>query len=85
MITEAEKRFNSDYHLVRMLFFARSTITVTKAKNWIRVKGQQAIKAAENEILSDWLKKQLSRQSPFEKEEMKYIHEEEGYDREDEQ
>ena len=81
METQAEKKFNADYRLLRLLFFSKSNITAVKAKNWIRTKGNEVLKQIEKELTSDFIKNQFSRQSSFEQEELQDIHEKDGYEK----
>lgn len=81
MQTNAERLFNEDYSVLRHLEF---TCKIKPSKQlmilWIRTKGEEAAKAAEIEAIKELnsvrFKKQLTRQSKFETEELKFLNEE---------
>lgn len=77
MRTKVEQKFDADYKWLRLLFFAgqrnTSKVTLEDAKHWIRQRGAKVIVAAEKELLSDRVKRQLSRQSAYEKDELREI------------
>lgn len=74
MITQSEKRFNEDYKLLRILVLTKR-VTVEKAKNWIRVRGNRAFIDVGDEVISDKMKELWKSQSKFEKDLLKEFNE----------
>lgn len=84
MQTQAQRRFDSDYRILRRLFLTGKS-KKDAVRNWIKIKGEEVAEAAEQEIqLSPRIVNKLKKQSGYEIDLMDEIHEKDGYDKEEE-
>ena len=77
MYTNAERQFTEDFQAYKNLFVLSGFKGKEKVISWIRSHGQTVITQAEKEVHN--FKGQFSRQSEFEKEELSCMHEQDGY------
>lgn len=86
MQTQAQKRFDIDYAILRRLFLKGKSQDKDRIKQWIRLHGEAIAREAEREVKhSVSLAKKLRQQSGYELELMDDLHEEEGYDSKEEE
>lgn len=85
MLTQAQKRFDSDYAILRRLIL-KGQSKKEHVRAWIKMKGEQVAEAAEQEVqVSQKIGDKLKRQSKYELELMDEIHQiENGEDDKDE-
>jgi len=84
MQTQAQKLFDSNYKVIRQLWIMCGCKDKAEMKRTLKHMEEDTLEAIDKEITSDLVRKQLSRQSTYEKDELKDFHEPQGYDEDEE-